>query len=171
MLLSRCPQCGSLVENPLGQDEVKACGFCGFESDVAFKPAGKQQAMRLDLLADRPDLFDVGGLGGARGTLGIESGLPNYAAKPGLTVTVDKSLARQIELPAIHRLRGDDAAAGDETSLIAIMKLQENLHWGVGRHRKLSSIGVYDLATICRRDPVHTIAPDQDPFVPLGMPG
>ncbi len=22
---SRCPQCGSLVEHPLGQDEVKAC--------------------------------------------------------------------------------------------------------------------------------------------------
>ena len=62
ILLSRCPQCGSLVENPLGQDEVKACGFCGFESEAAFKPAGKQQAMRLDLLADRPDLFDVGGL-------------------------------------------------------------------------------------------------------------
>src|SRR5688572_30750537 len=27
VLLSRCPQCGSLVENPLGQEEVKACGF------------------------------------------------------------------------------------------------------------------------------------------------
>ena len=38
----------------------------------------------------------------------------------------------------------------DETSLIAIMKLQENLHWGVGRDRKLASIGVYDLATITR---------------------
>ena len=38
----RCPQCGSLVENPLGQDEVKACGFCGFESETPFK--GRQAA-------------------------------------------------------------------------------------------------------------------------------
>ena len=79
---SRCPQCGSLVENPLGQDEVKACGFCGFESETAFKPAGTKQVMRLDLLADRPDLFDVGGLARAlRGTLGIEAGLPKYETK------------------------------------------------------------------------------------------
>ena len=76
---SRCPQCGSLVEHPLGQDEVKACSFCGFESETPFKPAGSKQVMRLDLLADRPDLFDVGGLARAlRGTLGIESGLPKY---------------------------------------------------------------------------------------------
>src|SRR5688572_20555270 len=42
---SRCPQCGSLVENPLGQEEVKACGFCGFESEAAFKPAGEKQVL------------------------------------------------------------------------------------------------------------------------------
>ena len=59
---SRCPQCGSLVEHPLGQDEVKACTMCGYESEMPFKHVGSQQVMRLDLLADRPDLFDVGGL-------------------------------------------------------------------------------------------------------------
>ena len=59
----------------------------------------------------------------------------------------------------------------DETSLVAIMKLQENLHWGVGRDRKLSSIGVYDLSTISGNITYRTIDPDKDPFVPLGMPG
>jgi phenylalanyl-tRNA synthetase beta chain len=59
----------------------------------------------------------------------------------------------------------------DETSLIAIMKLQENLHWGVGRDRKLASIGVYDLATITPPIKYGTIAPDKDQFVPLGVPG
>ena len=39
----------------------------------------------------------------------------------------------------------------DETSLVAIMKLQENLHWGVGRDRKLASIGVYDLSARFQR--------------------
>ena len=61
--------------------------------------------------------------------------------------------------------------AVDETSLIAIMKLQENLHWGVGRDRKLSSIGVYDMATITGPIAYRTIDPDKEPFVPLGMPG
>jgi phenylalanyl-tRNA synthetase beta chain len=59
----------------------------------------------------------------------------------------------------------------DETSLIAIMKLQENLHWGVGRDRKLASIGVYDMATITPPITYRTMDPDKEPFVPLGMPG
>ena len=171
--LSRCPQCGSLVENPLGQDEVKTCGFCGFESETAFKPAGKQQAMRLDLLADRPDLFDVGGLARAlRGTLGIESGLPKYAVKDsGLTVKVDKSLGEKSSYRPFIACAVMTLPPVDETSLIAIMKLQENLHWGVGRDRKLSSIGVYDMATISGDIAYRTIDPDKEPFVPLGMPG
>jgi len=170
---SRCPQCGSLVENPLGQAEVKACGFCGFESEVPFKPAGTKQVIRLDLLAARPDLFDVGGLARAlRGTLGIESGLPKYATKPsGITVAVDKSVADKASYRPFIACAVMTLPPVDETSLIAIMKLQENLHWGVGRDRKLASIGVYDLATITPPIMYRTIDPDKEPFVPLGMPG
>jgi phenylalanyl-tRNA synthetase beta chain len=168
---SRCPQCSSLVENPLGQDEVKACGFCGFEAESAFKPAGEKKVLRLDLLADRPDLFDVGGLARAlRGTLGIESGLPKYAATDsGITVTVDKSLSEKTSYRPFIACAAMTLPPVDETSLIAIMKLQENLHWGVGRDRKLASIGVYDLSTITSPISYCTINPDRDAFVPLGM--
>jgi phenylalanyl-tRNA synthetase beta chain len=171
--LSRCPQCDSLVENPQGQDEAKACGFCGCESETAFKPAGRHEALRLDLLADRPDLFDAGGLARAlRGTLGIESGLPRYVVKDSdLTVTVDKSLTDKSSYRPFIACAAMTLPAIDETSLIAIMKLQENLHWGVGRDRKLSSIGVYDLATITGPIAYRTLDPDKEPFVPLGMPG
>src|SRR6476646_10394100 len=170
---SRCPQCGSLVEHPLGQDEVKACTVCSFESETPFKRAGHQQVMRLDLLADRPDLFDVGGLARAlRGTLGIESGLPKYDVKPsGLTVTVDKSTADKSSYRPFVACAVMTLPPVDETSLVAIMKLQENLHWGVGRDRKLASIGVYDLLTISGNITYRTIDPDKEPFVPLGMPG
>jgi phenylalanyl-tRNA synthetase beta chain len=169
----RCPNCGSLVEVPLGQADVKTCSFCGHQSDEPFAPAGKQQVVRLDLLAARPDLFDVGGLARAlRGTLGIDSGLPSYRTKSsGLTVTVDPSVTR----PESYRPYIACAVMGlppvDETSLIAIMKLQENLHWGVGRDRKLASIGVYDMAAISGNITYGTMDPDKDPFVPLGMPG
>ena len=170
---SRCPQCGSLVEHPLGQDEVKACALCGFESETAFKRAGSQQVMRLDLLADRPDLFDVGGLARAlRGTLGIESGLPKYETKlSGLTVKVDKSVADKSSYRPFIACAVMTLPPVDETSLVAIMKLQENLHWGVGRDRKLASIGVYDLSAISGDITYRTLDPDKEPFVPLGMPG
>jgi len=170
---SRCPQCGSLVEHPLGQEEMKACGLCGFESEASFKSAGKKQVIRLDLLAARPDLFDVGGLARAlRGTLDIERGLPNYATKPsGLSVIIDKSLAEKSSFRPLITCAVMTLPPVDETSLIAIMKLQENLHWGVGRDRKLASIGVYDLSTITGPIKYSTIDPDKDPFIPLGMPG
>lgn len=173
VLLSRCPQCGSLVENPQGQEEVKACSFCGFESEVAFKPAGKQQAMRLDLLADRPDLFDAGGLARAlRGTLGIESGLPKYGTKSSdVEVHVDASVREVDSYRPYIECAIVTLPPVDETSLIAIMKLQENLHWGVGRDRKLASIGVYDMSTIEGPIVYRTMDPDKEPFVPLGMPG
>jgi phenylalanyl-tRNA synthetase beta chain len=170
---SRCPQCGSLVEHPLGQDEVKTCGLCGFESESPFKPAGSKQVIRLDLLAARPDLFDVGGLARAlRGTLGIELGLPKYQTKPSnVEVQVDPSVNNERSYRPFIACAVMTLPAVDETSLIAIMKLQENLHWGVGRDRKLASIGVYDLATITPPITYRTMDPDKEPFVPLGMPG
>src|SRR3954471_23481291 len=170
---SRCPQCGSLVEHPLGQDEVKVCAICSFESETPVKHAGSQKVMRLDLLADRPDLFDVGGLARAlRGTLGIQTGLPKYQTKPsGLTVKVDKSVADKSSYRPFIACAVMTLPPVDETSLVAIMKLQENLHWGVGRDRKLSSIGVYDMSAISGDITYRTIDPDKDPFIPLGMPG
>src|SRR3954469_22915496 len=170
---SRCPQCGSLVEHPLGQDEVRVCTICNFESETPFKHAGSQKVMRLDLLADRPDLFDVGGLARAlRGTLGIQTGVPKYNTKPsGLTVKVDKSVTDKSSYRPFIACAVMTLPAIDETSLVAIMKLQENLHWGVGRDRKLSSIGVYDMSAITGDITYRTIDPDKDPFVPLGMPG
>jgi phenylalanyl-tRNA synthetase beta chain len=171
---SRCPQCNSLVEHPLGQEEVKACTLCGFESESPFKPAGSQQVMRLDLLADRPDLFDVGGLARAlRGTLGIETGLPKYETKrSNVTVAVDQSVKKQESYRPFIACAVMTLPPVDETSLIAIMKLQENLHWGVGRDRKLASIGVYDLSTISGRlIEYKTMDRDKESFIPLGMPG
>jgi phenylalanyl-tRNA synthetase beta chain len=170
---SRCPQCGSLVEHPLGQDEVKACGMCGYESDTPFKSIGSQQVMRLDLLADRPDLFDVGGLARAlRGTLGIESGLPKYGTSSSdVEVHVQSSVREKESYRPFIGCAVMTLPPVDEQSLIAIMKLQENLHWGVGRDRKLASIGVYDMATIAGPIVYRTMDPDNEPFTPLGMPG
>jgi phenylalanyl-tRNA synthetase beta chain len=52
-----------------------------------------------------------------------------------------------------------------------VMNLQEDLHWAIGRDRKLASIGVYDLDTL-QGDVFHYDAVDPDGlrFVPLGYP-
>jgi phenylalanyl-tRNA synthetase beta chain len=67
-----------------------------------------------------------------------------------------------------------DVAPLDDVALATLMKLQENLHWGVGRDRKLASIGVYDLATIQGPITYRSIDPAgataEDRFAPLGMP-
>ena len=132
--------------------------------------------MRLDLLADRPDLFDVGGLARAlRGTLGIESGLPQYTAvfpsDRRINVKVDKSVAYRDSYRPFIACAAMTLPPIDDASLVSIMKLQENLHWGVGRDRKLASIGIYDCATFGNLISYRTMDPDNEPFVPLGMPG
>jgi phenylalanyl-tRNA synthetase beta chain len=170
---SRCPQCEAMVDHPHGQEDVKVCTLCGHESESPFRPTVWTEAIRLDLLADRPDLFDVGGLARAlRGTLGIETGLPKYTSKPsGLTVKVDKSVLDKSSYRPFIACAVMTLPTVDDTSLPAIMKLQENLHWGVGRDRKLASIGVYDMSAIDGDITYRTIDPDKEPFTPLGMPG
>jgi phenylalanyl-tRNA synthetase beta chain len=130
-------------------------------------------AIRIDLLAARPDLFDVGGLARAlKGFLGEKLGLPEYTVADGSQrVTVDASVQDAdsyrpyIRCAIVHMPQLSDAA------LVSLMKLQEALHWGVGRDRKLASIGVYDMASVTGDIHYRTMDPDNDPFVPLGMPG
>ena len=58
----------------------------------------------------------------------------------------------------------------DEDRIKVIMKLQENLHWAMGRDRKRASIGVYDMATFEASKGVtyRLVDPDGVKFVPLG---
>src|SRR5687768_5998241 len=135
---------------PLGQAEAENCVFCGHDSETAFKPLDKQQVLRVDGVAARQDLVGVGGLPRPlAATLGIESSLPKYDTKAsGITVAVDPSVTKSESYRPFIACAVMTLPPVDETSLIAIMKLQENLHWGVGRDRRLASIGVYDLAAI-----------------------
>ena len=51
-----------------------------------------------------------------------------------------------------------------------LMNLQENLHWALGRDRKLASIGVYDLDTLCGTAfHYDAVGPEAIKFVPLGF--
>jgi phenylalanyl-tRNA synthetase beta chain len=169
----RCPRCGNLVEGSLGAETVRVCAFCEHSREEGFEQVDRISVIRLDLLAARPDLFDIGGLVRAlRGYLGEVRGLATIPVRrSGLVVNVDRSVARERSYRPFIRCAVVRMPPVDERMLIAIMKLQENLHWGVGRDRKLASIGVYDLASVEGPIAYRTLDPDGEPFEPLGMAG
>ncbi len=168
----QCPGCGSFSERLEHEDAPQRCLACGNEEEKAFPLISSDEVIRLDLLPARPDLFDAAGLARAiKGYMRIETGLVKYDVAPAkLVVEVDSTLKEKnsyrpyivcavVEVPPI------------ETDVLrSLMKLQENLHWGIGRDRKLSSIGVYDLSTIKGPIRYRAVGPEELTFCPLGNP-
>lgn len=150
----RCPSCGALSESGEGEELAPpACDGCGADlRDPArhATPAGDVRVLRMELLAVRPDLFDPAGLArGLAGFLGDVAGSPRYELERGpLTLTVDPGVAGpdtyrpRIVAATVHGLKFDDA------KLRSLMKLQENVHWALGRDRKLAAIGVHDFSKV-----------------------
>jgi phenylalanyl-tRNA synthetase beta chain len=165
----QCPVCLYLSERLPHEAAPRRCDQCEHEQPAALPLVGRRNVIRLDLLADRPDLFDVGGISRAlRGLFGLERGLPRYPVETGsITVAVDPALERpesywpligaaQLEVPPL-----------DQEGLRELMRLQESLHWGIGRDRKLCAIGVYDLDAIAPPIRFTRIEPNGRRFVPL----
>lgn len=171
----RCPRCSALIEAPEHEPPPAVCEQCGAdlrELDAPLEPEGKVDVLRMELLAVRPDLFDPPGLARAmRGFRGTETGAPRYELESGaLSVDVDRGLAGpQVFRPriAVAVVRG---VTLDDARLRSLMKLQENVHWALGRDRKLASIGVYDLSTVQGRTlRYRAVGPEEVRFVPLGF--
>ncbi len=169
-----CNICGKIYDRTDAQGPPLHCANCG--ADFRTFPdelgdLGLSQVVRLDMLAVRPDIFDPGGMARyIRGYLGIQTGLPEYvlsAAK--IKVQVDPALFNDdsrrpyIACAVVRNVKLDSA------TIKMVMNLQEDLHWALGRDRKLASIGVYDLDTLAG-DVYHYDAVDPDglQFVPLG---
>lgn len=172
-----CAACENVIERTEAQGEPAHCGRCGAdfrERPGALLTRGATQVARLDMLAVRPDLFDAGGMARAmRGFLGAETGLVEYSvAPPRYTVTVDPNLSRDESYRPFLACAVLRHVALDEERIKLLMKLQEDLHWALGRDRKLASIGVYDLDTLAGPETpfaYEATPPDSPRFVPLGF--
>jgi len=173
LALYKCPACQTPNDKLSHEDPPKRCDFCGYESAQAFEKFATDPVIRLDLLADRPDLFDAGGLSRAlKGYLGLEQGLSEFSVNQGdVMVDVDPRMSEKESFRPYIEGAVVTVPPLDHNSLREIMRLQENLHWGIGRDRKLSSIGVYDLDTIVSPIKYAPVDPDDFKFCPLGMPG
>ncbi len=170
-----CAVCDKSYDRTAAQGPPLHCSHCG--ADFRARPetlrdAGPGRVLRLNMLAVRPDIFDPGGMARyIRGYLGIETGLREYPLRAArLRVQVDpqlhapESLRPFIACAVVRNVRLDHA------TIKLVMNLQEDLHWALGRDRKLASIGVYDLDTL-RGEVFHYDAVDPDGlrFVPLGL--
>lgn len=164
----RCRKCGELTEALAHEDFNHVCDSCG-SSDLT--EVGTTEVVRISLLPVRPDMFDAAGLArGLRGYLGIETGLPHYRfPDSGITVRVESGLENIRPHIVACVVRG---VVMDDELVKTIMKMQENLHWALGRDRRRASIGVYDLDAVLPNFVYRPVSPDGVRFVPLfGMPG
>lgn len=122
--------------------------------------------IRVEYSPNRPDYgADFGIARGLRGILGIETGVPRYAAKPsGLSASVDMRLGKV--RPFIACALAKNLRLGDE-DIRQIISLQEDLHNGLGRKRRVVAIGLHDMDAVV--GPVSYRAVDSSfSFVPLG---
>ncbi len=122
--------------------------------------------VKVEFNPNRIDLCSYAGVARAlRGLLGIETGLPKYEVKHGETVLVIDSAVSKIRpymLAAVVR-----NVKLDEDSIVDLMDMQEDLHWGVGRNRKKASIGVHNLDVVNPPFTFTAVEPDKVKFIPL----
>ena len=171
----RCGLCGKVLERTEAQGAPLVCSNCGTDFRQradALEERGATPVARLDMLAVRPDIFDPGGMARyMRGFLSVRPGLIEYDVRPPrISVQVDPRLSNDGSYrPFIACAVLRNVSLDDET-IKTLMNLQEDLHWALGRNRKLASIGVYDLDTL-RGETFHydSVAPDELRFVPLGF--
>ena len=170
-----CVACGEVNES-ISEEAPLRCENCQKELSaerVNYKKLEPVDMFRLELLANRPDNFDAPGIARSlKGYLGLETGLVNYSAQPSeYTVIVDPLLSQPGSYrPAIACAVVDNVSLDDEI-VKSIMKLQENLHWALGRNRKFGAIGLYDVNTIGKTINYRAIADDEISFVPLECGG
>ncbi|HME19022.1 MAG TPA: phenylalanine--tRNA ligase subunit beta [Nitrososphaerales archaeon] len=121
--------------------------------------------VRVEYSPNRPDFgTDFGIARALRGLFGKEVGLPTYRTAPsGLTVTVDGRLSQVRPFIACATVTG--LALGDE-DVRQIISLQEDLHNGLGRKRRVVAIGLHDLDAV--KGPLrYSAQPPSFGFVPL----
>jgi phenylalanyl-tRNA synthetase beta chain len=123
--------------------------------------------VKVEYNPNRIDFCSYAGVARAlKGFIEMEEGLPKYEAKePKITLFVDEAVAkvRPFMLAAVvYNLELD------EDSIVELMDMQEDLHWGIGRDRKKVSIGIHNLDVVKPPFTYTAVEPTSVKFVPLG---
>ena len=144
------------------EDMAKWLPWIGFDIEGIDK-----DYVKVEYNPNRIDFCSYAGVARAlKGFMGWEKGLLKYQAKePKITLIIDKAVAdvRPFMLAAVVR-----NIKLDENSVVELMEMQEDLHWGVGRDRKKASIGIHNLDVVKPPFTFTAVEPTSVKFVPLG---
>ncbi|MEE9241728.1 MAG: phenylalanine--tRNA ligase subunit beta, partial [Nitrosopumilaceae archaeon] len=124
--------------------------------------------IRVEYSPNRPDYAtDFGIALGLQGISGSKKGMQKLEIKKGdYSIKVD-SLVRKVR-PFVSAIVAKNGTLDDET-IRQLITLQEDLHDGIGRRRKKTSIGIHDLDKISF--PIkYTTTSKNHKFVPLDEP-
>ena len=125
-----------------------------------------RNSLRVEYSPNRPDFgTDFGIARALRGLLGQEVGLPRFPTTPsGAHVSVDRRLETVRPFIACVTARGLNL---DDESVRQIISLQEDLHNGLGRRRRMVAIGLHDMDAVKPPFSYHAVDSAFE-FVPLG---
>lgn len=121
--------------------------------------------LRVEYSPNRPDYAtDFGIALGLQGLLGIKKGATKLSIKKGnYLLKVDTSVKKV--RPYVTSIIAKNGNLDDET-IRQLITLQEDLHFGIGRRRKKTSIGIHDLDKIVFPIKYTTVSKNHK-FVPL----
>ncbi len=117
---------------------------------------------------NRPDLWSTEGIvRQLRGTLGVESGMPNYEIiKSDINIYVDP-LLKDVRPCCVNAVvKGLDI---DEAFLSQIIQLQEKIALTFGRKRREVAVGIIDFDKITPPIYYKATKPDENAFIPLAF--
>jgi phenylalanyl-tRNA synthetase beta chain len=153
-----------LVGNVSKKQISDALPFLGLDIESEDPSMGK---VRVEYSPNRPDYStDVGIAMGLQGLLGIKTGALKLKIKKSNKYSIfAKSNVSKIR-PYVTGIIAKDGKI-DEDILTQLIQMQEDLHMGIGRKRKKSSIGIHDLDHISF--PLnYTVTNRNHSFIPLG---
>ena len=121
--------------------------------------------LRVEYSPNRPDFAtDFGVALGLKGLFGIKKGIPKLSIKKGnYNLKVDSSVKKV--RPYVTSIVAKHGILNDET-LRQLITLQEDLHFGIGRRRKKTSIGIHDFDKILFPIKYTTVTKNHK-FIPL----
>lgn len=125
-----------------------------------------QDHVNVEYSPNRPDFStDYGIVAGLQGLLEIKLGMPKLKIKKGKDVIKADPSVRKVR-SFITAIEARNGTLDDET-IRQMITMQEDLHNGIGRKRKKTSIGIHDLDKI-RFPLIYNTVPKTHRFIPLG---
>ena len=122
--------------------------------------------VRIEYSPNRPDYStDFGIALGLQGLLGIKTGMIKLSVKKSKKYAISVKSGTSKIRPFVTGIIAKNGKIDDKT-IKQLMTMQEDLHFGIGRKRKKSSIGIHDLDKISF-PLVYTTTNKNHKFIPL----